>query len=52
MKRYVGITGLTSRAEVDACLEALPAGATLMCGVLVSERTLYLRAAGEIGAWS
>lgn len=36
-----------SRSEVDACLEALPARATLMCGVLVSEKTLR----GERNKW-
>lgn len=38
--QYVGVTGFMSRAEVDAALEALPAGLTLMCGVLVSAATL------------
>lgn len=45
--RYVGITGLVSRAEVDACLDALPTGMTLMCGVLVSAKTLR----GEKNRW-
>lgn len=45
--RYVGITGFVSRAEVDACLEALPEGLTLMCGVLVSQKTLR----GERNRW-
>lgn len=40
MKRYVGITGFVNRAEVDACLDALPEGLTLMCGVLVSAKSL------------
>lgn len=40
MKKYVGITGLVSREEVDFALSCLPAGMTLMCGVLVSEKTL------------
>lgn len=38
--KYCGITGFVSRGEVDACLAALPEGLTLMCGVLVSEKTL------------
>ncbi len=38
--RYVGITGFMSRAEVDACLAALPEGLTLMCGVLASEKSV------------
>lgn len=38
--RYVGVTGFMSRAEVDACLAALPEGLTLMCGVLVSAKSL------------
>lgn len=37
---YCGITGFTSRAEADAALAALPSGLTLMCGVLVSAKTL------------
>jgi hypothetical protein len=45
--KYVGITGFMSRAEVDACLAALPAGLTLMCGVLVSQKTLR----GERNKW-
>lgn len=39
---YLGVTGFMARAEVDAALEALPAGVTLMCGVLVSAKTLRL----------
>jgi hypothetical protein len=38
--RYAGITGFTTRAEVDAALAALPSGLTRMCGVLVSAKTL------------
>jgi hypothetical protein len=38
---------MMSRAEVDTCLDALPAGLTLMCGVLVSEKTLR----GERNRW-
>lgn len=38
--RYVGITGLVSRAEVDFALSVLPEGLTLMCGVLVSTKSL------------
>lgn len=45
--RYTGITGFVTRAEVDACLAALPEGLTLMCGVLVSEKTLR----GERNRW-
>ena len=37
---YVGITGFMSRAEVDACLAALPEGLTLMCGVLASPKSI------------
>lgn len=44
---YVGITGFVSRAEVDACFDALPDGLTLMCGVLVSAKTLR----GERNKW-
>lgn len=45
--KYVGITGFVTRADVDACLAALPEGLTLMCGVLVSEKTLR----GERNKW-
>lgn len=45
--RYVGITGFMSRGEVDACLAVLPEGLTLMCGVLVSAKTLR----GERNKW-
>lgn len=45
--RYIGITGFVSRSEVDAALQALPAGATLMCGVLLSAKTLR----GERNRW-
>jgi hypothetical protein len=38
--KYVGITGFMSRAEVNACLDALPAGMRLMCGVLASVKSL------------
>jgi hypothetical protein len=38
--RYVGITGFVSREEVDFALSCLPAGLTLMCGVLASSKTL------------
>jgi hypothetical protein len=41
------MTGFVTRAEVDACLAALPEGLTLMCGVLVSEKTLR----GERNKW-
>lgn len=47
MKQYVGITGFVSRAEVDHALSVLPEGLTLMCGVLVSEKTLR----GERNRW-
>lgn len=47
MKRYVGITGFVSRDEVDFALSVLPEGLTLMCGVLVSEKTLR----GERNKW-
>ncbi len=40
MSRYVGITGFVSRDEVDFALSCLPEGLTLMCGVLVSAKTL------------
>lgn len=45
--RYVGITGFMSRAEVDAALDALPPGLTLMCGVLASAKSLR----GERNRW-
>ena len=45
--QYVGVSGLMSRAEVDACLAALPEGLTLMCGVLASAKSL----AGIKNAW-
>lgn len=38
--RYVGVSGFMSRAEVNAALAALPVGLTLMCGALVSAKTL------------
>lgn len=41
--RYVGITGFVSREEVDFALSCLPAGLTLMCGILVSAKTLQGR---------
>lgn len=47
MTLYVGITGFMNRAEVDACLSALPKNMTLMCGVLVSQKTLR----GERNKW-
>lgn len=39
---YIGVTGFMSRAEVDAVLTAIPAGAErlLMVGVLVSSKTM------------
>lgn len=40
MSRYVGITGFMSRAEVDACRAELSPDLTLMCGVLMSAKTL------------
>ena len=41
-KSYIGVTGFMSRAEVDAVLTAIPAGAErlLMVGVLVSSKTM------------
>lgn len=41
-KPYIGVTGFMSRAEVDAVLTAIPAGAErmLMIGVLVSSKTM------------
>lgn len=41
-KSYIGVTGFMSRAEVDAVLTAIPAGAErlLMIGVLVSSKTM------------
>lgn len=37
---YIGVTGFTSREQVDAALESLPAGKRLMVGVLASQKTL------------
>ncbi len=45
--RYVGVTGFTSRQEIDFALSALPKDLTLMCGVLVSEKTLQ----GQKNRW-
>ena len=45
--RYVGVTGFMSLAEVDAALDALPPGLTLMCGVLASAKSLR----GERNRW-
>lgn len=41
-KPYIGVTGFMSRAEVDAVLTAIPAGAErlLMVGVLVSSKSI------------
>jgi len=47
MSRYVGVTGFVSRDEVDFALSFLPEGLTLMCGVLVSAKTLR----GERNKW-
>lgn len=44
---YTGITGFVSRAEVVAALDALPAGLTLMVGVLASPKSLR----GERTRW-
>jgi hypothetical protein len=40
-KQTVGVTGFMTRAEVDAALSALPAGLTLMVGVLASEKGTF-----------
>ena len=41
VQRYVGVSGFMSRAEVDAALAALPAGLTLMAGVLASAKGTF-----------
>ena len=38
--RYVGVSGFVSRAEADFALSVLPAGLTLMVGVLASPKSL------------
>lgn len=39
--RYVGVSGFMTSAEVDAAIEALPAGLTLMVGVLASQKGTF-----------
>ncbi len=45
--KYVGVSGFVSRAEVDFALSALPAGLTLMVGVLASPKSI----SGVKNAW-
>lgn len=45
--RLVGVTGFTSRSEVDVALDVLPGDVQLMVGVLASSKTLR----GELNKW-